>query len=144
MNTAQLGEKASYDTYLAAELAVDPPQSSTKRTQALTSSFAHAALERQLGTLKADKGELERKLKEKTLKVESLEQDRRWLADRETQERNEKEQEAAKWEEEKVIHFVLDHFSPWFDPYWIIDICQTCSLIGLSFVESYTFIRFQP
>ncbi|KAG6855399.1 hypothetical protein H0H87_003568 [Tephrocybe sp. NHM501043] len=101
--TAHLGEKVSYDTYLAAELAVDPPQSSTKRNQALTSSFAHAALERQLATLKADKGELKRKLKEKTLKVESLEQDQRWLADRETQERNEKEQEAANWEEEKVI-----------------------------------------
>ncbi|KAG6875371.1 hypothetical protein C0992_004072 [Termitomyces sp. T32_za158] len=58
-------------------------------------------LERQLATLKADNSELERKLKEKTNQVDRLEQDRRWLADREASERKEKEEDAARWDEEK-------------------------------------------
>ncbi|KAG6917646.1 hypothetical protein DXG01_001753 [Tephrocybe rancida] len=81
---------------------LDPQQSSAKRTQVLTSSFAHAALERQVASLKADKGELERKLKEKTLEADRLEQDRRWFRDREERELQEKEQESAQWEEEKL------------------------------------------
>ncbi|KAH0580227.1 hypothetical protein H2248_001746 [Termitomyces sp. 'cryptogamus'] len=80
---------------------LDPRQSSAKRTQALSSSFAQAGLERQLASLKTDKSELERKLKEKIAQVDRLEQDRRWLADREASERKEKEEDAARWEEEK-------------------------------------------
>ncbi|KAG6901135.1 hypothetical protein C0995_016637, partial [Termitomyces sp. Mi166 len=74
---------------------------SAKRTQVLASSFAQAGLERQIASLKADKSELERKLKEKTAQVDQLEQDRRWLADREASERKEKEEDASKWEAEK-------------------------------------------
>ncbi|KAG6826609.1 hypothetical protein H0H92_015153 [Tricholoma furcatifolium] len=81
---------------------LDVQQSAAKRTQVLTSSFAHAALERQLAGLQADNLDLEHKLKEKIIQVERLENDRRWLADREAQERNEKEEEAARWEEDKL------------------------------------------
>ncbi|KAG6867845.1 hypothetical protein C0993_010334 [Termitomyces sp. T159_Od127] len=81
---------------------LDAQQFSAKRTQVLlTSSFAQGGLERQLASLKADKSDLERKLKEKTNQVDRLEQDRRWLADREASERKEKEDDAARWEEEK-------------------------------------------
>ena len=49
------------------------------------------------------KVELETKLREKELLVERLERDRRWFADRETEEREEKERERDTHEEEKVL-----------------------------------------
>ncbi|KAG6865080.1 hypothetical protein C0991_005224 [Blastosporella zonata] len=98
--TAQLGEKTFKYLSLATDLAVDPPQSLAKRAQ-LTPSFPHTTLERQLMELKEENGGLERQLKAKIIEVERLQQDRRWLADRETVEREEKEQEASKWQKER-------------------------------------------
>ncbi|KAF8873896.1 spindle assembly checkpoint component Mad1 [Infundibulicybe gibba] len=89
---------------LAAELERDPQLSSSKRqqrAQVFTSSMSHANLERQLVTAQTNKLELETKLRDKEMLVERLERDRQWLADREAQEREEKERERAEYEEEK-------------------------------------------
>ncbi|TFK35138.1 spindle assembly checkpoint component Mad1 [Crucibulum laeve] len=89
---------------LAAELERDPQLSVAKRqqrTQVFTSSMAHANLERQLLAAQTTKMELETKLREKDLLIERLERDRRWFADREKQEREEKEKERAEHDEEK-------------------------------------------
>jgi len=64
--------------------------------------MAHASLERQLAAAQSAKMELEAKFREKDLVIERLERDRRWFADRETEERNEKERERAEHEEDKV------------------------------------------
>ena len=48
------------------------------------------------------KMELETKLRERDIQVERLERDRRWFADREAEERGEKERERAEHDEEKV------------------------------------------
>ncbi|KIY68425.1 MAD-domain-containing protein [Cylindrobasidium torrendii FP15055 ss-10] len=71
------------------------------KKQALTSSMATGALERQVAKLQAAKLELETKLREKETTVDQLERDRRWLADRETEEREEKELQHAEHEREK-------------------------------------------
>jgi uncharacterized protein (UPF0305 family) len=64
--------------------------------------MAHASLERQLVAAQAAKAEAERKLREQEVVVERLERDRRWLAEREEQERLEKEKERIEYDEEKV------------------------------------------
>lgn len=64
--------------------------------------MAHASLERQLAAAQTAKLELETKLREKELIVEQLEGDRRWLTQREKEEREEKERECAEYQEEKV------------------------------------------
>ncbi|KAL0947888.1 hypothetical protein HGRIS_010523 [Hohenbuehelia grisea] len=90
---------------LAAELERDPQLSSAKRqqrTQAFTSSMAHASLERQLAAAQTAKLELETKLREREVQVESLERDRRWLSEHEKNEREEKEKERAEYAEEKA------------------------------------------
>ncbi|KAK0446232.1 spindle assembly checkpoint component Mad1 [Armillaria borealis] len=90
---------------LTAELERDPRLSTVRRqqrSQAFSSTMAHASLERQLATLQTTKTELETKLRERDLTVERLERDRRWFSDRETEEREEKERERAEREEEKV------------------------------------------
>ncbi|GLB43068.1 putative mitotic checkpoint protein [Lyophyllum shimeji] len=92
---------------LAAELEHDPQVASAKRahrtqTQVFTSSVAHASLERQIVALKTAKIELETKLRERDSTIERLERDRRWLADREKAEREEKERERAECENEKA------------------------------------------
>jgi mitotic spindle assembly checkpoint protein MAD1 len=84
---------------------LDPELSTAKRqqrSQAFTSNVTHASLERRLAALQSTKIELEAKLREKDVMVEGLERDRRWLADRETEEREEKECERREHEEEKV------------------------------------------
>ncbi|KAK0223443.1 spindle assembly checkpoint component Mad1 [Armillaria fumosa] len=89
---------------LAAELERDPRLSTVRRqqrSQAFSSTMAHASLERQLATLQTTKTELETKLRERDLTVERLERDRRWFSDRETEEREEKEREREEREEEK-------------------------------------------
>jgi mitotic spindle assembly checkpoint protein MAD1 len=53
------------------------------------------------------KMELETKLREKELLVERLERDRRWLADREKDEREEKEKERAEHDTAKVGHLPI-------------------------------------
>lgn len=89
---------------LTAELERDPRLSTVRRqqrSQAFSSTMAHASLERQLATLQTTKTELETKLRERDLTVERLERDRRWFSDRETEEREEKEREREEREEEK-------------------------------------------
>ena len=83
----------------------DPQLSTSKRqqrTQALASHLASASLERQLMAAQTARTELETKLREKEIVIERLEGDRRWLAERETEEREEKERERAERAEEKV------------------------------------------
>lgn len=83
----------------------DPQLSTAKRkqrTQAFSSHMTTASLERQLLTAQTAKAELESKLRDKDVLIERLENDKRWLADRETQEREEKERERAEREDEKV------------------------------------------
>jgi len=46
--------------------------------------------------------ELEAKLREKTALVERLERDRRWLADREKEQQEERQRERTEYAEEKV------------------------------------------
>ncbi|KAI0052786.1 MAD-domain-containing protein [Auriscalpium vulgare] len=82
----------------------DPHLSSAKRqqrSQAFTSTLAHASVERQLVAAHTAKMELESKLREKDITIERLEGDRRWLAEREKEEREEKEREQTEREEEK-------------------------------------------
>lgn len=55
------------------------------------------------------KMELETKLREKDILVERLERDRRWFADREKEERAEKERERTEHEEEKVRYTEISH-----------------------------------
>ncbi|KAG1856052.1 spindle assembly checkpoint component Mad1 [Suillus subalutaceus] len=89
---------------LMAELERDPQHSTAKRQQrsnAFTSHVAHASLERQLLAAQASKTELEAKLREKDITIERLERDRRWFAEREEKEREEKLQEQSEREEEK-------------------------------------------
>ena len=64
--------------------------------------MAHASLERQLSALQTTKSELETKIREKDIHIDRLEGDRRWLTEREQEEREEKEKERAEREEEKV------------------------------------------
>ena len=78
---------------------VDPQLSTAKRqqrTQAFSSHMAHASLERQLAAAQTAKLELETKLREKELLVERLEGDRRWLAEREQEEKEEKQVSCAR------------------------------------------------
>ena len=84
----------------------DPQFSSAKRqqrTNAFTSSMAHASLERQLLQVRSEKIELEAKLRERDSTIEQLEGDRRLLALREQSEREEKEQEHSARAKEKVL-----------------------------------------
>ncbi|KIK41019.1 hypothetical protein CY34DRAFT_236280 [Suillus luteus UH-Slu-Lm8-n1] len=82
----------------------DPQHSTARRQQrsnAFTSHMANASLERQLLAAQASKTELEAKLREKDIAMERLERDRRWFAEREEKEREEKLQEQSEREEEK-------------------------------------------
>ncbi|KAF8836866.1 hypothetical protein BDN67DRAFT_973625 [Paxillus ammoniavirescens] len=87
-----------------AELERDPQHSNAKRqqrSQAFSSHIAHASLERQLLSAQASKTDLENKLREKEIYIERLERDRRFLADREQAEREEKEKERETSAEDK-------------------------------------------
>ena len=84
---------------------VDPQLSTAKRqqrSQILNSHMTHASLERQLLAAQTAKTELELKLKEKDIIIEKLESDRRYLDEREQEERGEKEKERAERAQEKV------------------------------------------
>lgn len=67
--------------------------------------MAHASLERQLIAAQTAKTELEKKLREKDAHIERLESDRRWLAEREKEERVEKERAQAEHLEAQVRPF---------------------------------------
>ncbi|KAL4076619.1 mitotic checkpoint protein-domain-containing protein [Scleroderma yunnanense] len=87
-----------------AELECDPHHSSAKRqqrSQAFSSTIAHASLERQLLAAQTAKAEAEAKLRERQGYIERLEQDRRFLAEREQAEREEKERERTASTEER-------------------------------------------
>ncbi|KAI0337286.1 MAD-domain-containing protein [Trametopsis cervina] len=89
---------------LAAELERDPQLSTAKRqqrAQVFTSHMAHASLERQLLAAQTAKTELETKLREKDIELERLRGDRDFLAEREAEERAEKERERAEYDEDK-------------------------------------------
>ncbi|TFY57806.1 hypothetical protein EVJ58_g6803 [Rhodofomes roseus] len=82
----------------------DPQLSTAKRqqrTQTFASHLAHSSLERQLMAAQTARADLETKLREKDVVIERLEGDRRWLAERETEEREEKERERVERAEEK-------------------------------------------
>ena len=83
----------------------DPELSTAKRrqrTQAFASSLAHASLERQLSAAQTARIEIESKLREKDIVIERLEKDRRYFADRENEEWQEREWESRTHEEDKV------------------------------------------
>jgi mitotic spindle assembly checkpoint protein MAD1 len=65
--------------------------------------MAQASLERQILALQTAKLELEAKLREKDTTIHGLERDRRWLSDREQEEREAREKERAEFEAHKVI-----------------------------------------
>lgn len=87
-----------------AELERDPQHSTAKRqqrSQAFSSTMAHASLERQLLAAQTGRAEAEAKLRDRESYIERLEQDRRLLAEREQTEREEKERERTSSAEER-------------------------------------------
>lgn len=89
---------------MQAELEKDPQLSSAKRqqrTQAFTSTLSQATSERQIVSLQAAKNELENKLRDKDAEIERLETERRYLADRETEEKDARESHHTQWEVER-------------------------------------------
>ncbi|KAF8129065.1 spindle assembly checkpoint component Mad1, partial [Boletus edulis] len=91
---------------LMAELERDPQHSTAKRqqrSQAFNSHMSHSSLERQLLSVQAAKTELENKLRQKEVYIEQLEGDRRFLAEREQAEHEEKEKERKANTEDKKI-----------------------------------------
>lgn len=73
--------------------------------------MAHASLERQLLQARSEKVELEAKLRERDSTIERLEGDRRLLALREQSEREEKEQEQAGREKDKVRKLITIRYA---------------------------------
>ncbi|KAL1660964.1 spindle assembly checkpoint component Mad1 [Schizophyllum commune] len=89
---------------LQAELEKDPQLSSAKRqqrTQAFSSSIVQSSLERQVVSLQATKNELENKLRDKDAEIERLETERRFLSDREAEEKGARQSSTTQWEVEK-------------------------------------------
>ncbi|KAI6111850.1 spindle assembly checkpoint component Mad1 [Pisolithus croceorrhizus] len=87
-----------------AELERDPQHSTAKRqqrSQAFSSTMAHASLERQLLAAQTGKAEAEAKLRDRESCIKRLEQDRRFLAEREQAEREEKKRERTSSAEER-------------------------------------------
>lgn len=64
--------------------------------------MASKSLERRLLAAENAKQELEAALKEKEIAIERISQERRWLADREIEEREEKTRLSEEWATEKV------------------------------------------
>ncbi|KAG8906634.1 coiled-coil domain-containing protein mad1 [Tulasnella sp. 403] len=88
----------------AAQLDQDPQLSSSRRAQKadlFSSRMATKSLERQLLAAENAKHELESALKEKEIAIERLGNERRWLSERETEEREERKRLAAEWSSEK-------------------------------------------
>ncbi|KAI0294902.1 mitotic checkpoint protein-domain-containing protein [Multifurca ochricompacta] len=90
---------------LAAELERDPQLSTAKRqqrAQTLNTTLSQAALERKLAAAETTRVQLETRLRERDTAIERLEADRRWLAEREQEEREEKDRVSKELEEEKT------------------------------------------
>jgi mitotic spindle assembly checkpoint protein MAD1 len=64
--------------------------------------MAVSSLEKKLLLAQDAQRIMENKLREKEIEIERLQEDRRFLADREKEEREEKEQERLAYEEQKV------------------------------------------
>ncbi|KAG9037741.1 coiled-coil domain-containing protein mad1 [Tulasnella sp. UAMH 9824] len=82
----------------------DPTLSSSRRAQKadlFSSRMASKSLERRLLAAENAKQELEAALKEKEIAIERISQERRWLADREIEEREEKTRLSEEWATEK-------------------------------------------
>jgi mitotic spindle assembly checkpoint protein MAD1 len=78
--------------------------------------LAHASLERQLGALTTTKNDLEKKLREKDVVIDRVEKDRRWLAERENKELEQKERERIEWDKAKVSSRIIAFttcYEPW-------------------------------
>ncbi|KAH8991756.1 MAD-domain-containing protein [Lactarius hatsudake] len=89
----------------AAELERDPQLSTAKRlqrTQALNITLSQAALERKLAAAEINRVQLETRLREHDAAIERLEADRRWLAEREQEEREKNERVSKEREDEKT------------------------------------------
>jgi mitotic spindle assembly checkpoint protein MAD1 len=83
----------------------DPQLSTAKRqqrAQALNTTLSQAALERKLAAAETTRVQLETRLRERDATIERLEADRRWLAEREQEEREEKDRVSKVREDEKV------------------------------------------
>ncbi|KIO32924.1 hypothetical protein M407DRAFT_18086 [Tulasnella calospora MUT 4182] len=88
----------------AAQLDQDPTLSSSRRAQKadlFSSRMASKSLERRLLAAENAKQELENALKEKEIAFERISQERRWLSDREIEEREEKTRLSEEWAAEK-------------------------------------------
>ncbi|KDQ20863.1 hypothetical protein BOTBODRAFT_26885 [Botryobasidium botryosum FD-172 SS1] len=95
---------ATKRSLLAAQIEQDPDLSSARRmqkSQAFESRMAKTSLERRLLAAEDAKRELESLVKEKEITIDRLEGDRRWLAEREQEARDEKERSEADWAQEK-------------------------------------------
>ncbi|KAG8977569.1 coiled-coil domain-containing protein mad1, partial [Tulasnella sp. 427] len=97
------GPSSKRDSF-AAQLDQDPTLSSSRRAQKadlFSSRMATKSLERRLLAAENAKQELEIALKEKEIAIERISQERRWLADREIEEREEKTRLVEEWSAEK-------------------------------------------
>ncbi|KAG5645277.1 hypothetical protein DXG03_006579 [Asterophora parasitica] len=79
-----------------------PPPYPKSATKALNTTLSAASLSRQLLTLQTAQIELEAKLRERDTTIERLERDRRWLAEREEEERVGREKDRVAWGDEKA------------------------------------------
>lgn len=89
----------------SADLLIDPELSASRRaekSQAFEARMLKTGLERRLIAAEESQRELERALSDSKATIQRLESDRRWLAEREQQEREERQRLEASWEEERV------------------------------------------
>ena len=100
----------SLSTYLPRYLK-DPELSASRRaekTQAFEARMLKSGLERRLLAAEETHRELERALTESKATIQRLESDRRWLAEREQQEREERERLESSWEAERVSNISVN------------------------------------
>ncbi|KZW01952.1 hypothetical protein EXIGLDRAFT_736697 [Exidia glandulosa HHB12029] len=92
-------------TAARAQLDQDPARSAARRqekVQAFARDMSTAALEKRLMSAEDANRKLEETLREKDAVIDRLESDRRWLADREKEERETKDTERAQWRKDKA------------------------------------------
>ncbi|GAW01047.1 MAD-domain-containing protein [Lentinula edodes] len=97
------GLKRDRDTF-SSELERDSSLPNTKRhlRTTINNNLNAAAVERKLAILQTNCAELEKKVREKDQRLDLLEKDRRWLNDRETEEREAREREGKEAREREV------------------------------------------
>ncbi|EJD55527.1 hypothetical protein AURDEDRAFT_109823 [Auricularia subglabra TFB-10046 SS5] len=92
-------------TAARAQLDQDPVRAAARRqekVQAFSRDMAVQSLEKRVLAAEESARKLEDELRKKDAQIDSLESDRRWLADREREERETKERERAQWREDKA------------------------------------------